>query len=281
MTWPADFPVVVLQAPDGACAHIALYGAQVLQWRSADGLERLYVSEQAVWDGSASIRAGVPVCWPQFNQRGPLAKHGFARRVYWEVAEQAAERVVLRLTPAQVPSTWTHDAQGQCLWPYAYELLLTVALQPNALHIQLDVHNTGDSTMPFTAALHSYLACDAVEQLQITGAEGLQYWDAVADANPSHPMQVGPITFCGEVDRVYPAFTATLQEPQRSLRVEASASMGDTVVWNPGAALAATLADIPAGGWRRYVCVEAAQLSQAVALPAGAHWSASQTLRAV
>lgn len=277
--WPDDFPVVRLQGPDGATAVVALRGAQVLSWITADGRERLYLSPQAIWDGSVSIRGGVPVCWPQFNRRGPLAKHGFARMLPWQVVWQQAGAVTLRLTDADVPDCWTHDASGHCLWPHAFVLELEVALGRDSVEIRLQVRNTGAQTMPFTMALHSYLAVDQVASLHIEGADQLRYWDAVANAPVSHPVQQGAIDFVAEVDRVYPAFHAVLRDGNHALSVEQSGNMAHTVVWNPGQALAATLQDMDADGWMRFVCVEAAHIDQPVELPPGASWTGSQTLR--
>ncbi|MFX6031775.1 hypothetical protein ABTE99_19565, partial [Acinetobacter baumannii] len=76
------------QLPSGDVAIVALQGAQVLSWVMADGVERLYLSPRSVFDGHTAIRGGVPVCFPQFNQRGPLAKHGFARNLPWRVVDE-------------------------------------------------------------------------------------------------------------------------------------------------------------------------------------------------
>ena len=60
------------------------------------------------------------------------------------------------------------------------------------------------------------------------------------------------------------------------LRLEAE-GFPDTVIWNPGEALAATLADLGAEGARRFVCIEAAQVLPRP-LAAGARWRGSQRL---
>ena len=64
-------PCIRLAIGDGDCALVALHGAQVLSWISG-GRERLYLSPKAVFDGQAAIRGGIPLCFPQFNQRGLL-----------------------------------------------------------------------------------------------------------------------------------------------------------------------------------------------------------------
>lgn len=52
------------------------------------------------------------MCWPQFNDMGPLSSHGFARNTKFTVKELSESRVVMQLTSADVsvegfPSGWT------------------------------------------------------------------------------------------------------------------------------------------------------------------------------
>src|SRR5512146_3353582 len=76
-----NLPKVILHGPDGAQAEVYLHGAQVTSWKAADGLERLFLSERSDFLPGSAIRGGVPVIFPQFNELGPLIKHGFARRM--------------------------------------------------------------------------------------------------------------------------------------------------------------------------------------------------------
>ena len=76
-------PCIRLDTDHGDSALVALHGAQVLSWTVA-GRERLYLSPRALFDGRSAIRGGIPLCFPQFNQRGPLPKHGFARNLAWQ-----------------------------------------------------------------------------------------------------------------------------------------------------------------------------------------------------
>ena len=49
----------------------------------------LYVSPVSV-AGTQAVRVGKPVLFPQFADRGPLKKHGFARDLPWQLVEQGA-----------------------------------------------------------------------------------------------------------------------------------------------------------------------------------------------
>ena len=72
---PIEFhgqPALRLATASGARAVVALHGAQVLSWAPPGGEERLYLSPKAVFDGHSAVRGGIPVCFPQFADLGPL-----------------------------------------------------------------------------------------------------------------------------------------------------------------------------------------------------------------
>lgn len=286
--WPADWPICHLRTPQGDTAAISLHGAQVLSWRTADSKkqqERLYLSPrvnwQAVAQGRSAIRGGIPICWPQFNRRGPLPKHGLARLLPWALQTHTSNSATLRLRHTGVPPHLLHNPKGEPLWPHAFEATVHITLAHQQLRVGLHVRNTGHTAMPFTAALHGYLATADVAHTRITGAHRLRYWDARPNATMSHPVQQGPICFTGEVDRVYPAFASTLACGEAHLHLQQSPSFGQSVVWNPHAALCAQLPDLPPNAWRHFVCIEAAQIDTLVLLPPGAEWQGWQQFQAL
>lgn len=269
-------PCIRLTTVQGDSALVALHGAQVLSWVTG-GRERLYLSPRAVFDGQSTIRGGIPLCFPQFNQRGPLPKHGFARNLAWRRAPaskdgDAQSTVRLELTDSDVTRAW---------WPECFVAQLTVVLGAGSLGVQLVVHNTGntdDRALDFTTALHTYLRVEDVERAQLSGLDGCARWDALAGARG---VQQGPVTFDGEYDRVFSAPTGSihLNDGAHCLQISQSASLSNTVVWNPGAALCARLADLPSDGYRSMLCVEAAQIDQSVALAPGQQWQGWQEFK--
>lgn len=266
-------PALALRLPTGERTVVALHGAHVLSWTTADGVERLYLSPDALFDGHSAIRGGVPVCWPQFNTRGPLAKHGFARTLPWTAAPGAddAEDGTLALLLQD-------SAETRSVWPHPFSLRLTVALTPQQLRITLDVANSGDTSLSFTAALHSYLRVEDIADVRLQGLQGAARWDAVRDARLVEPADA--LQFDAEFDSVFAAPAAPLRmvQPAGTLRIEHSVSCTETVVWNPGAALAAKLADLPDDGYRHMLCVEAAHIDSPVLLAPGARWQGWQQL---
>ncbi|MGJ7483849.1 D-hexose-6-phosphate mutarotase [Variovorax sp. LT2P21] len=265
-------PAVRLTLPEGSTCTIALHGAHVLGWTTADGVERLYLSPDAVFDGQAAIRGGVPVCWPQFNQRGPLAKHGFARTMAWRVEPQDAA------APGDVRLVLTDSEATRALWPHGFRATLTVALTLQGLRTTLDVANTGAAPWSFTAALHTYLRVDEIADTRLEGLQGAARWDAVRDLR--HAETAEALRFGEEFDSVYaaPATPLRLVQPRGTVEIAQSASCTETVVWNPGPVLAAKLSDLPNDGWRHMLCVEAARIDDAVLLPPGAAWQGWQQL---
>lgn len=266
-------PVRTLQA-DGARAEIYAHGAQLTSWRPADeDRDRLYLSRRAEFDADKAVRGGVPVIFPQFAAQGPLPKHGFARSARWAPVERRDNdaRAVLHLDRTLA----THP-----LWPYVYDSELSVELQARSLSLRLTVRNTGTDAFAFTAALHSYFAVDDIAGASVHGLQGLRYRDS-AGGGEIMEQRAAALRFDGEVDRIYfdvPP-VVELREPQRRLRLR-SPGFRDCVVWNPGEAKAAALTDLDAGGFRRFVCIEAAAIGTPIRLEPGAAWEGAQIFEA-
>lgn len=81
------------------------------------------------------------------------------------------------------------------------------------------------------------------------------------------------LALVGEVDRVYLATPAglVLHDGARKLSINAQ-GFKDTVVWNIGAEKASTLADLGAGEWQQFVCVESAVIGKPVMLEPRMSW---------
>ncbi|PXW93861.1 glucose-6-phosphate 1-epimerase [Sphaerotilus hippei] len=265
-------PAVHLRAPGGAQATVLLHGGHVVSWIPAGGEEQLYLSPATAYGEGSAVRGGVPVIFPQFNNRGPLPKHGFARNRGWTL-QQATVRgehafAVLRLVD---------DEASRALWPHPFELELTVSVDAGRLEMEMAVVNTGDTVMSFQAALHTYLATADVRRAQLEGLLDQNYHDAVLDQPRQQWIDVVSIT--QELDRIYwnapPALT--LREAGRRLSIRSS-QFEDVVVWNPGPEKCAQLKDMPADGWLGMLCVEAAQIGVPVVLAPGQEWTGMQTL---
>jgi glucose-6-phosphate 1-epimerase len=279
---------VTLTLPQGDRTVVALHGAQVLSWQTHEGengTERLYLSPRASLDGQSAIRGGIPICFPQFNQRvlegRALPKHGFARTLTWSVLERQAEA---GFSSVKLGLDEGHLSPELCaIWPFRFKACVTIRLEPKRLNITFEVVNQGTRAWPFAIALHSYFRVPALADTYLRGMKGVRYWDAVQDL--PHPDKTqdqldGDLRFITETDRVYENAPAALnlQSSSGALKIVQSDTFSETVVWNPGEALCAQLGDMPPDGYQHMVCVEAAKINEAILLGAGESWQGSQTL---
>lgn len=232
---------------------MAVQGAHVTHWQPRGAEPVLFLSPRSVEAPARAIRGGVPICFPWFAARAddPTAPpHGFARIRDWQLVERTDRTVVFGLES---------DADTRRLWPHDFRLRFRVVVG-TTLDLALETTNT--SAMPFTVemALHTYVHVADVTAVAITGLEGATYIDKV-DGRARKRAGAAPLRVDGEVDRIFVGTTATcvVDDPGLRRRIAvAKTGSATTVVWNPGPARAAALADLGPDAWRTMVCVETA-----------------------
>jgi glucose-6-phosphate 1-epimerase len=233
-----QLPAIRITAPDGATAVVTLYGAHLVSWHGADGGERVFLPRIARLPSSA--------------ERGDGMRHGFARVSTWRLedsgVEDGAAWAVFGLNEADLPPAMAGA------WPHRFALQLRVAVRANELIMALNVRNTGDAAFPFAAALHSYHLVPHLADVRIEG------------------LEAGTLSIADKLDVVYEQVDDTifLGTWARVLTLEQE-GFSDAVVWNPGAADTAALADMEDEEYQRFVCIEPAQLTP-VQLEPGAAW---------
>ncbi|WP_028104635.1 D-hexose-6-phosphate mutarotase [Pseudoduganella violaceinigra] len=239
---------VRIATAEGAEATISLFGAHLMSWKTADGKERLFLSQRSALDGSAAIRGGIPVIFPQFATRGDGPRHGFARTATWRIAGQAGDWAEFALAQTDLQRNRVPS------WPHPFELRLRFALRGNALDMRYTVRNPGQQDFSWAGALHTYFALAAFDQATL---DGMPFGGALDDIRPATaPLRLD--TGAGMLQLEQQGFT-------------------EWVVWNPGAQGAAASADMADGDYRRFVCIEPARVDQQV-LPAGAEWTGRHTI---
>lgn len=263
----ADGPMPCVDLVRGAArARVALQGAQVLSWVPARGSERLFLGAATRYGAGRGIRAGIPVIFPQFADQGPLTRHGWARTSDWVFlgveTKDGAPAAVFALDD---------DDTSRAQWPHRYALHLHVGLDGDTLTVALDVRNRGDTPFDFACALHSYLRVATLATTWLDGVAGHGFVD-----RNSGETRVDPAPsprFDGEVDRTYLGCSGmrTLSDGRAALRIETT-GFADTVVWNPGEALAAGLTDLVQGEHDRFVCVEPACVAPRITLAVNDAW---------
>jgi glucose-6-phosphate 1-epimerase len=266
-----DMPLVLRNAA-GDEAVISPHGAQLLSWRPAGEQEQIYLSPLSHPAPGVAVRGGAPICFPQFSNRGPLPKHGFARTRRWELVNPPAPQAPVAEARWQLDSAMTRT-----IWDHAFCLVLVARLGPRWLELQLQVANTGRTTWSFTGAIHTYFRVPDAGSARLVGLRGLDYEDMVG-ANTLRSETQPAVTIAGETDRVYRGSAQPLHllAPGMPDRRVLQQGFADVVVWNPGAEKAAQLGDLPPADWQRMLCVEAAVIAQPVELAPGKTWRGLQ-----
>jgi len=265
-------PAIRWRSRDGASAIATLQGAHLVSWIPAGGGECLYVSERSPFEAGRPIRGGIPVVFPQFADRGPLAQHGFARTRAWSFtgASESEEGARVAFALESSPETLA-------LWPHAFRLELTATIGGPRLDVELRIANPGEAAFTFTAALHTYLRVTDAGAVRLQGLRGTSYVNRGESATGVEAREL--VTAEEPIDRVYfatPSATRLVDEG-RALLIE-QRGFTDTVVWNPGRERTAQMADMPPDGYRRMLCVEAAAIVPPVLLEPRATWTGGQSI---
>jgi D-hexose-6-phosphate mutarotase len=149
-----------------------------------------------------------------------------------------------------------------------------------ALRLDLEVTNTGDETVTFEEALHTYLTVGDARRIVVSGLEDADYLDKTSGGR-TVPGEPEPVRLTGETDRVYLDTQAetTVDDPAGGRRIVIDKEHSDaTVVWNPWIEKAAAMADFGDDEWPGMVCVETCNVgAAAVTLAPGA----SHTMTAI
>lgn len=249
----SDIDVLRVETPFSV-ARLSLHGGQLLSFVPASFDDLLWMSPTTALPPKA-IRGGVPVCWPYFGKQGQpedAVQHGHARISRWpltEVKREADGSVVLKLA---LPLR-----DGVPL-----ELQMSVHIG-RELRQSIDTLHRGDAPYRLTQALHTYFRVADATQVTVTGLDGLRYDDKY---DGGLHVQAGDWSLRdprdpGRSDRIYAGtgHRFDLLDPAvgRRIRLDTFGSRS-LVVWNPGKAGAAGIADMPDDGWRGFVCLEAA-----------------------
>ena len=233
------------------------FGGHVVSW-CPDALgEALYVSPDAITDGTKPIRGGIPICFPWFGPH-PTDKeapsHGLVRGTDWQIDHQD-DAFTASIDPAGWSLRWTGDAA-----------------EDGVLQLRAWIRNASNRVNAFAFAAHTYFRVDDIERVTLTGLETSPFLDQLTARH--HAPEGRSITFASETDRVYfrPDETDGLGlrvSDQRTIRIETEAAPS-AVVWNPWIEKGRSLADLPDAGYRDFVCVESGCIGeQAIRLAPG------------
>ena len=238
-----------------AKASVTTYGACVLSYVPQQQQDLLWVSNQAVYDGSKPVRGGIPVCWPWFGKAltSNLPAHGFVRNKEWQLEKlELLESGVTRLH-----LTTKSDEQTKAIWPYEFELSLTIEVG-RKLILSLTTVNCDSDAFTVTEALHTYFNIGLPQGLRIEGLGESIHCDKLNE-NALPEQQSGEVVLNPPMDSVFQHVKKELmlhdEVNERAIRIR-SRNANSAVVWNPGAEIVKGFSDIAAQGWKEFACVE-------------------------
>ncbi|KAF3448660.1 hypothetical protein FNV43_RR09373 [Rhamnella rubrinervis] len=268
---------VVLQNPRGASVRVSLYGGQVLSWRNDRGEELLFTSSKAIFKPPKAVRGGIPICFPQFGNRGSLEQHGFARNKVW---------VIDNNPPPLHPS----DSNGKAyidlllkpseddmkIWPHSFEFRLRVSLAADGyLTLISRIRNINSKPFSFSFAYHTYFSISDISEVRIEGLETLDYLDNLRQKE-RFTEQGDALTFETEVDRVYLSSSDAIavfdHEKKRTFIIKKE-GLPDVVVWNPWEKKSKSMVDFGDEEYKQMLCVDGAAIEKPITLKPGEEWT--------
>jgi glucose-6-phosphate 1-epimerase len=240
---------------DTGTAKISLYGGQVLAWQPVNEQPVFWLSENAIFEQGTAIRGGIPLCWPWFGPyQAPSGEtagnHGFARQRNWQLDEVTIEKNSVTV------ALFLSGLNDHPLWPHQYQLKQQLIFSKQ-FEQRLFISNLSSKAFEYSAALHSYFAVSAPENITVPPLSAFPFDDKVTGKE----QQLTALeNCCGEVDRIYYSNEVCSIEDkqwQRTIKVS-STNCQQWVLWNPGAELANKMKDLHVGAENEFVCLEAA-----------------------
>ncbi|MEC9092889.1 MAG: D-hexose-6-phosphate mutarotase [Planctomycetota bacterium] len=263
-----------------AQAEFYLQGAHLTRYQKHHSLPLLWLSHQAVYALNHPIRGGLPICWPWFNQHASgnpaFPQHGFARTHQWSL------RAVLETdNGTEIFLGFTSTPATQRWLPGEFDARYRISVGPT-LSVEFSVTNTGEHSLnEIGCALHTYFSISQINEVIVTGLEGLDYLDQLDGLKKN---QRGALKFNQETDRIY------LQTQPRAIQIKdtgnrqkldiQSQGSHSTVIWNPWKHKSTVMPDFPDQGYQTMICIETANAFEDTrTIEPGATHSISQTIQ--
>lgn len=133
-----------------ASAKADTSGAELRSFKREDGQELLWQGNMKYWGGQApvlfpivgALRNGKVKIEGKWYEMG---RHGFARRMEYEIADQCEDSVSLKLSSGEASKVY---------YPFDFCFTVNYRLSDSSLTTEFIVENTGDKIMPFAVGGH-------------------------------------------------------------------------------------------------------------------------------
>lgn len=176
---PALADLVVIGSRDGLAAAINPFGAELWWLRDGAGNDLQWNGDERVWNGRA------PILFPfigllrdgHYRLNGEahaMTKHGFARRMLFDVIEHTATSASFRLSAS---------AATRSVYPFEFALTITFTVDGPSLTVTAQIANAGDARLPASFGFHPALRWPLVAGAARTGHS------IVFDADEPQPIR--------------------------------------------------------------------------------------------
>ncbi|CAB9507297.1 Glucose-6-phosphate 1-epimerase [Seminavis robusta] len=295
----------VVHSKSGSMCQIHEFGATILCYHPNPDKysEVLFVSRDAVLNGTKAIRGGIPLVFPIFGppadkENDDMPQHGFARRNFWKMDKSSLSdtetEAAMDFTLTVAADNDKIDGRGtKGLWAPsattspACELRYRIVVKDESLTTTLTMTNTGTIAFPVQALFHTYYevhgkAALDTSKCSVTGLQGYDMVDKVDPDNSKSPDSTEAITILKETDRVYSPpdgknevnVTLQLDRPTHTpIMCTAKGSVDGTVVpvscvvWNPHEEKAKAMSDFGDDQHHEMICVEPGILGKPILEP--------------
>lgn len=268
---------IMLRNARGASVRVSLHGGQVLSWKTERGEELLFTSSKAIYKPPTAVRGGIPICFPQFGNRGILEQHGFARNRIWAIDDSppplhlndSSGKIFtdLLLKPSQ---------EDMKVWPHSFEFRLRVSLTADGfLSLISRIRNINCKPFSFSFAYHTYFSVSDISEVRVEGLETLDYLDNLFQRE-RFTEQGDTLTFESEIDRVYLSSSnmiAIFDHEKKRTYILRKEGLPDVVVWNPWEKKSKSIIDFGDEEYKQMLCVDGAAIERPITLKPGEEWT--------
>lgn len=299
---PSNDLITIGHGASGASVSIHPFGATITSFVNGAGKEMLFVSRDAITNGTKAIRGGIPICFPQFGQPDKtFPQHGFMRNNYWtyvpgskfddEDGAGCKFEIELENVVNSRGGKWDTRTILDC------KCTLCIKIDGSSMTNTMTMENLGETAFDFQVLLHTYYNVRLSSTLDPTkcfvkGLAGYACYDKFTDA--SYTMGHDPITINCPTDRVYTPLGGKMgldvffmAGPDNYISLKANGNVNGKgvpisgVVWNPHRENTEKMGDFGNDQYVDMICVEPGMLSDVPKLEGGKVATFSQTMTCV
>jgi len=298
----SNSPIVVTHSDSGASVSIHPFGATITSFKNGDGKETLFVSRDAITNGTKAIRGGIPICFPQFGQPDKTyPQHGFMRNNYWTLVSgskfdnEDGAGCELEIKLGDV----VNSRGGK--WDVGTTLGVTcklyVKVDSKSMTNTMTMSNTGTEDFDFQALFHTYYNVSLSSALHkdkcyVKGLAGYAAYDKFTGSK--YTLGHDSVTIDCPTDRVYTPLGGKMDlnvfvaaGPDNFFSLKANGNVDGTgvpisgVVWNPHRENAEKMGDFGSDQYVDMICVEPGMLSNVPNLRGGKSATFTQIITCV